>query len=117
MTALAQLVTWFEASRWRIQEHYYLTMTEGCVLETRRTRDGVTYSDGVHMAGSLHYSGLAVDLNLLLAAPLSPTAVYIEGDSPVWHALAARWLDLSPYARWGGDFGKGDYNHFEFRHP
>lgn len=59
-----------------------------------------------HMAGSLHYSRLAQDINLFVGGS------YIAGDHPVWHQLGAYWRSLDPLAAWGGDFQSRDYNHF-----
>jgi hypothetical protein len=64
--------------------------------------------DGLkHMEGSLHYDGLAVDINLFDADGkyLTDTADYKQfGDF---------WKSLHPDCRWGGDFrGNPDGNHF-----
>jgi hypothetical protein len=63
--------------------------------------------DGLkHMAGSLHYSGLAVDLNAYR------DGVYLTASSD-YKPLGDKWKSMNSLARWGGDF-PGDGNHFSF---
>lgn len=61
-----------------------------------------------HMKGSLHYSGLAKDLNLYRGGQY-----LIHSDD--YRPLGEYWKSLHPLARWGGDF-PGDGNHFSFEH-
>lgn len=59
-----------------------------------------------HMPGSLHYSGLAFDVNLFDA----------HGDfltrSEDHRPFGEFWKGLDPLCRWGGDFEKPDGNHY-----
>lgn len=66
--------------------------------------------DGLkHMAGSLHYVGLAVDLNAYRDGEyLTATEDYRE--------LGESWKALNPDNRWGGDFHNADGNHFSMTH-
>jgi hypothetical protein len=58
-----------------------------------------------HMPNSLHYIGLAQDIDL-----------YIDGvyqkDSAAHQWIGARWKSMHPLCRWGGDFAKPDGNHY-----
>lgn len=67
--------------------------------------------DGLkHMTGSLHYSGLAVDLNMYRGGE------YLTASED-YRPLGEQWKMLHPLARWGGDFrGQPDGNHFSFEH-
>ena len=74
-------------------------------LEVAIGQDGLK-----HMAGSLHYVGLAEDLNLYRAGTYLTAT---EDHRP----LGAYWKELHPLARWGGDFKDGkDGNHYSFLH-
>ena len=65
--------------------------------------------DAEHMEGSLHYSRLAIDLNLFV------NGRYItSGRNPAYVELGAYWEGLSPWCAWGGRFG--DANHFSIKH-
>lgn len=72
---------------------------------------GLTFGDAFaktgHIAGSTHYSRLAVDFNLF------KDGVYLT-DSACHAELGEYWKTLHPLARWGGDFGDG--NHYSFEH-
>jgi hypothetical protein len=62
-----------------------------------------------HMKNSLHYVGLAADINLYVGG------VWIsDGEHAVWKELGAYWEGLDPQLAWGGHFG--DANHFSLRH-
>lgn len=67
--------------------------------------------DGLkHMAGSLHYVGLAEDLYLYR------DGVYLTATED-YRAAGEYWKTLDPLARWGGDFRQTkDGNHFSFEH-
>lgn len=74
--------------------------------------------DRMHMLRSLHYDGLAADVDLY-----TPEGVYIEStEHPAWQAMGKWWLAQSVYARWGGDWGRdgrtdegdNDGNHVSF---
>jgi len=107
--------------KWAFEVGYVLTETEGCMLQVRH---GVLpyaptvrqkFTDCVHMADSLHYRGLAKDLNLFIWDPESRSFIYVEGHAPEWDAIGQRWKELHPLCRWGGDFtgpSAGDFNHF-----
>lgn len=60
---------------------------------------------GEHMAGSLHYIGLAKDI-----------AIYKDGkyltNSEDYKFAGDFWKSLNPDFRWGGDFKRPDGNHF-----
>lgn len=82
-----------------------MTLGEAHVITPRKTRAGRLVEDGVHMRRSLHYSRLAIDLNLFVGGD------YVKsGSHPVWHELGGVWEALDPLCRWGGRFG--DANHF-----
>ena len=67
-------------------------------------RDGLK-----HMENSLHYCGLAVDLDAYRGGQyLTATEDYT--------ALGDHWKTLHPLARWGGDFTNKDGCHFSFEH-
>lgn len=72
--------------------------------------DAFTFGDALakdgHVAHSLHYERLAVDLNLFV------NGEWVRGDHQEWHALGVFWKSLHPRNRWGGDIrGKVDLNH------
>lgn len=60
-----------------------------------------------HMVNSVHYVGLAADLNLFI------NGEYIT-DTERWRSFGEYWKTLHPLARWGGDFPKPDGNHVSF---
>ena len=71
--------------------------------------DDVKAHDG-HMRHSLHYVGLAGDLNLYREGVwLSKT----EDHTP----LGIKWQSMHPLCRWGGDFGNiSDGGHYSITH-
>jgi len=84
---------------------YQLTLGEGYVQTPRKARDGSFVEDGVHMPSSLHYTRLALDLNLFVDGE------YVrDGEHMGWVDLGNFWEKLSPLCRWGGRFK--DANHF-----
>lgn len=84
-----------------------LTLGEGFVRQLRKTREGQIVDDGVHMAGSVHYLGLAMDLNLF------NNGVWVrEGTDAAWKDLGEYWESLHTLCRWGGRFKSVDSNHF-----
>jgi hypothetical protein len=84
---------------------YELTLGEAYVQTPRKCRDGKFVEDGVHMPSSLHYTRLAIDLNLFSAG------VYVtRSDAMEWIDLGSYWKALHPELTWGGDWS--DANHF-----
>ena len=69
---------------------------------------GDAYAKDGHMRNSLHYSRLAIDLNLFRGDR------YL--DETVDHEeLGMYWESLDPNCRWGGHSNDG--NHYEMRKP
>ena len=100
------LQTFFEYAHSR---GYELTLGEGHVDNPRKTRAGRSVEDGGHMDQSLHYSRLAIDLNLFVDGK------YIsDGGHEAWQDLGLFWEGLHPMASWGGRFR--DANHLSLRH-
>lgn len=65
---------------------------------------------GHHKKGSLHYIGLAVDLNLF-----SGDGEYIKNsDDPRYLQFGEFWEVMG--GSWGGRFSDGDANHFSLEH-
>lgn len=59
-----------------------------------------------HKENSLHYAGLAIDLNLFKGDTyLTRTEDHEE--------LGKFWESLHPNCRWGGNFSRRDGNHYE----
>jgi hypothetical protein len=97
------IVNW--GPRLNYNRNYEFTLGEAYVQTPRKTREGTFVSDGVHMPSSLHYTRLAIDLNLFIRG------VYItRSDDMAWIDLGSFWKGLDPSCSWGGDFG--DANHF-----
>ena len=85
---------------------YELTLGEAYVQTPRKTRDGAFVEDGVHMPCSLHYTRLAIDMNLFVRGE------YVtRGDDFAWIDLGNFWENLDPACTWGGHFASGDANH------
>jgi hypothetical protein len=95
------------------QKGWELTLGEGMVKSPRKMRTldrNLSYSDGEHMPESLHYVGLAQDLNLFVGEE------YIKNsDHPAWVELGKFWENLDPICAWGGNFRHPDGNHFSIR--
>ena len=91
--------------RYAYQEGYELTLGEAYVESPRKTRHGQVVDDGVHMPSSLHYTRLAIDLNLFVNGEFIK-----RGDHMAWIKLGAYWEALDPACFWGGRFN--DANHF-----
>lgn len=117
-----------ELIRYAGEQGYELTLGEGKVYTPRKgevtkeipcphcskmftyTFQGF-FDDRVHMEGSLHYSALAIDLNLFI------NGRYVEdGADPAWANLGQFWEGLDPQCRWGGRFKSKDSNHFSIAH-
>lgn len=60
--------------------------------------------DRVHMPSSLHYTRLAIDVNLFVRGEF-----VTKGDSFAWIDLGNYWEQLDPACSWGGRFH--DANH------
>ena len=91
---------------------------EGFVYKTRtvETIDSkrTVAKDLIHEPNSLHYEGLAQDINLFLAGEWIS-----DGGHPTWTELGVKWESMHPLCRWGGRFvGKNgvDSNHFSLEH-
>lgn len=141
------LYTWCEFILWIRHQTYIagfevrVTETEGCMLQERMGRPAIlgdpdTYSaakrkflDRVHDPDSLHYEGLARDLNVFIWEdkdnPQDGHWLLLTREHPVWRALGERWMSMHPLASWGGNWdndanigepGEDDYNHFSFTH-
>jgi len=94
-----------ELVRYAASKGYAFTLGEGRIANPRKSRAGTRFEDGVHMVGSLHYLGLAQDLNLFI------DGLFItDGDHEAWKDLGEFWEKLTPLASWGGRFN--DANHF-----
>jgi len=104
LACLAKLFTYAQS------RGYALTAGEGKILTPRKGADGVLRQDGEHMLGSLHYLGLAQDLNLFVKKNGVWTYVSDGGD-PAWADLGVYWESLDPLCRWGGRFQTRDDNH------
>ena len=63
-------------------------------------------TDG-HKVGSLHYSRLAIDLNLFR------NGVYLR-EAVDHKVLGDYWKSLDPEATWGGDWENKDGNHYSY---
>ena len=62
-----------------------------------------------HMRNSLHYIGLAADLNLYVKG------VYVsDGAHPAWQEIGQAWIKMDQLCRWGGNFN--DSNHVSLAH-
>jgi hypothetical protein len=94
-----------ELIRYAYSRGYELTAGEAFVQSPRRSRSGQWVEDGVHMECSLHYTRLAMDLNLFIDGN------YItNGEHIAWVDLGNYWEALDPLCSWGGRFR--DANHF-----
>ena len=78
-----------------------------------------------HMFNSLHYIGLAADLNLFVNGyyltnyseqfkVVDPIRKIATG--PQWLSIGEKWKSMHSLCRWGGDFASRDYNHFSLLH-
>lgn len=63
-----------------------------------------------HMFNSLHYIGLAADLNLFVKGH------YMSDHCPEWDKIGEKWKSMHPLCKWGGDFTEKDYNHISLLH-
>jgi hypothetical protein len=62
-------------------------------------------------AHSVHKVRLAIDLNLFVDGK------YVtDKNNPAYQELGSFWKQQHELARWGGDFHKGDANHFSFEY-
>ena len=86
------------------------TFTKNIIkLLTRIIDDGLNPMIGrdgdLHMRGSLHYDGLAMDIILMKDGT-------ILTDTPSHLPYGIFWKGLDPANCWGGDFAKSDGNHY-----
>jgi hypothetical protein len=99
--------------RYAHSQGYEFTLGDAGSPPARRVRlpDGRVdiCTDLEHMDGSLHYSRLAIDLNLFV------NGRYVtSSSSPAWKELGLFWESLDPDCSWGGRFS--DANHFSIAH-
>jgi len=111
--AIARLV--IEAAQGDFGSEVALVFDEGRIILSRKGKTpgmpGVLpFEDRLHMKGSLHYLGIAQDLNLYIGGK------HIDTHHEVWDLIGKRWKEMDPLAAWGGDFASRDYNHFSFRY-
>lgn len=98
-----------ELIRYATERGYELTLGEAFVQRLRPARNGVFFEDGLHMADSLHYQRLAIDVNLFV------NGEYItDSENFVWVDLGGFWESLDPQCAWGGRFKDG--NHLSIRY-
>jgi hypothetical protein len=93
-----------ELIRYAYSRGYELTLGEAYVQTPRKTRGGSIVDDGVHMPSSLHYTRLAIDVNLFVHGEF-----IVRGDHAAWRDLGNYWEQLDPACSWGGRFN--DANH------
>jgi len=105
------LARWIEECAYR---GYACTIAEAGVQVKRKSRMGIPFKDGVHMAGSLHYSRLAVDMNLFVPDDRGRMQWVTHGDHQAWVAMGEFWESLDPLCVWGGRFD--DANHLSITH-
>lgn len=67
-------------------------------------------SKGIGIKDSLHCKRLAIDLNLF-----DKNSKYMSSGSPEYIAIGTFWKSLYTYNRFGGDFARKDWNHFEMQ--
>ena len=92
---------------------YRVELCEVGVLEKRKSRWGIPYTDGVHKRASLHYGRQAAD-PIIWKQINGQWTMITRGDDPSWTVLGEAWENLDPLCRWGMRFtGKsaGDANH------
>lgn len=106
-----------------IERGYSFSLGEGFIYKARpgKKKLGVTeptmvFLDQKHMhtkdgtPTSVHYVGLAQDLNLFVKGE------YItNSDHPVWIELGEYWESLDKEARWGGRFDDGNHLSIEYQ--
>lgn len=93
-----------ELIRYAYERGYELTLGEAYIQTPRKTREGAFVDDGVHMPASLHYTRLAIDLNLFVRGEF-----ITNGEHFAWLDLGNYWEQLDPACSWGGRFR--DANH------
>lgn len=91
------------------------TPGEGFVYESRvaetLTAERAIVKDRIHKVGSLHYVGLAQDINLFCDGKWIS-----DGGDPRWTEIGVKWESMDPLCRWGGRFRDVDSNHFSLEH-
>lgn len=93
---------------------YACTIAEAGVQERRKSRMGFPFKDAVHMPHSLHYSRLAVDMNLFVPDQGGNMRWVTRGDDPAWVLMGEFWESLDSLCAWGGRFD--DANHLSIEH-
>ena len=94
---------------------YGCTIAEAGVQVKRRSRMGIPFKDGVHMAGSLHYSRLAVDMNLFKQDDHGRWQWITHGSDPAWIKMGEFWESLDPECAWGGRFDDANHLSIQYR--
>ncbi len=104
--------------QWEFLKDLSKLITYAAMHPDVRLTGGDLWAKTGHMAGSLHYDRLAIDLNLHVKEEV-PNQVgvwkwrYVKGKHWLWGDLGAMWKSLNSQNRWGGDFDKvRDWNHF-----
>ena len=96
----------------RNQQSKFAQLTAHLILFADKRGYEVTLGDAYaktgHKANSLHYSRLAIDLNLFR------NGKYLE-ETANHEELGMYWESLDPDCRWGGRFNDG--NHYEMCLP
>jgi hypothetical protein len=107
--ALCQLILWcFEQGLEIAQDESRVTFRRKV-----RSKDGKVFfaDDAAHMADSLHYLGLASDVNLYIGSNWIS-----DGGHVAWKRIGEHWeqmgKDLGLPLTWGGRFKAVDSNHF-----
>lgn len=93
---------------WQHEEGYWMT---GGELYRTPEQCALNVAKGTGVLNSVHTKRLAIDLNLLMHHG-SELLINVLDYKP----LGAYWKTLHPLARWGGDFGRRDGNHFSFEY-
>ena len=65
---------------------------------------------GIGIANSLHCQRLAIDLNIF-----DRQGNYLSSITPEYKEIGEFWESLNNANRWGGNFIRKDYNHFEMK--
>lgn len=92
---------------WAFNNGYELT--DGDAYRSPKVFGAMGEYKGYGNRYSCHKIRLARDYNLFIDGEY-------QVDSMAHSALGAKWKSMHPLARWGGDFGTPDGNHYSFEH-